>query len=113
MSQVYQLIQEALIESRNIAAQKQQYVFSKLAFSVLAFIENNHKKIIWTIKNNTKYGVNNEVVFQLDDTLSQVEGDNITHIKPHLEQYILDTTGIPFKIKIENDKHVFLLLEIV
>lgn len=112
MSQACLLIQEALIESRNIAAQREQYVFSKLAFTLLAYIENKHEKIIWTIKNNTKYGVKDEVEFQLEETLSQVEGDTLTRIKTHLEQYILDSTGIAFTIKIENDKHVFLVLKV-
>ena len=111
-SSAYQKIQEALLEARNSLHQRQQYVFSKVAFLAVSFIESKHEKIIWNIKNNTKYGVTNEVVFQLDDVLSQVEGDTITHIKSPLEQYILDTTGIPFKIKMENEKHIYLLLKI-
>lgn len=109
MSSAYQKIQEALLESRDVLHQRQQYMFSKLAFSILAFIENNHEKIIWNIKNNTKYGVTNEVVFRLSDELSHY---TITNIKIPLEQYIVDTTGIPFKIKIENEKYICLLLEI-
>ncbi len=112
MSVAFQKIVEALNEARTIVDNKETYVVSRLSFVIMSYIENNHEKIIWNIHNMIKHGVTHEVVFRFVNEMSPTEVYVFPQSVHVLEKHIFDNTGIPFKIKVENNKYITLLLNL-